>query len=63
MEIDLAKISKTEDQTIFASYVAEIVRARYEEILQHAFNNLRNIGRDGMLPEGVVLLGGGAKMK
>lgn len=62
-EIDLAKISKTEDQMISSAYVAEIVRARYEEILQHALNNLRNIGRDGMLPEGVVLLGGGAKMK
>lgn len=42
-EIDLSKISKTEDQMVPSAYVAEIVRARYEEILQHALNNLRNI--------------------
>lgn len=63
VEVDLSKLSKTEDQVVSQAYISEIARARYEEILFHISNNLRNIGKDGMLPEGVVLLGGGAKMR
>lgn len=41
----------------------EIIRARYEEIFHHIVMELKKVGRDGMLPEGIVITGGGAKMR
>ena len=35
IEIDLSKLSKTEDQIVSQAYISEIARARYEEILFH----------------------------
>lgn len=62
-EIDLAKISKNETTTVSKKYLAEIIRARYSEILYFVNNELKKVGKDGMLPEGAVITGGGAKMK
>ena len=62
-EIDLAKISKNETTTISRKYLSEIIRARYSEIFYFVNIELKKIGRDGMLPEGAVITGGGAKAR
>ncbi|MGE4444116.1 MAG: cell division protein FtsA [Candidatus Altimarinota bacterium] len=63
VEIDLSKISKGEEGSVSELYLSKIITARYEEILFFIREELRKIGRDGMLPEGAVLVGSGAKMK
>ena len=62
-EIDLAKYSKTESTVVSKKYISEIARARYSEIFYYVNTELKRIGKDGMLPEGAVLAGGGAKMR
>ena len=62
-EIDIAKLSKTDSGAVAMKYLSEIVRARYSEIFHFVNAELKNVGRDGMLPEGVVLTGGASKMK
>lgn len=61
-EINLSKISKNEEGTVKAKEVAEIIEARMEEILGLVNKELRKIRKDGMLPAGIVLTGGGAKL-
>jgi cell division protein FtsA len=60
-EVDLKKIDKNEEGTINLKYVAEIIEARLTEILVMVRDELRKVGREGMLPAGVILTGGGAK--
>jgi cell division protein FtsA len=60
--IDLAKFDKSEDQVVSRRYVAEIIEARLAEIFLMVRAELRKVGRDGMLPCGAVLVGGGAKL-
>lgn len=62
-EIDLSKYSKTETAVISKKYLSEIARARYSEIFYFINTELKRIGKDGMLPEGAVITGGGAKMR
>jgi len=62
-EIDVAKITKGEEGTVSQLTLSKIVTARYEEILNFVRDDLRKIGKDGKLPEWVVLVGAGAKMK
>lgn len=62
-EIDLAKISKSETTTISRKYLSEIIHARYSEIFYYVNAELKKIGKDGMLPEGAVISGGGAKAR
>jgi cell division protein FtsA len=62
-EIDLSKISNTEVIGVSRNFMNEIIRARYEEIFHHIVMELKKVGRDGMLPEGIVITGGGAKMR
>jgi len=45
-----------------ASYVAEIIEARMQEIFNLVDKKLMEIERSGLLPAGIVLTGGGAKM-
>lgn len=61
-EIDLSKIDKSEDGSVNVRYVAEIIEARLNEIFQMIKEALSEIGRDGMLPAGVILTGGGSKL-
>lgn len=50
-EIDLAKLSGVDTITISRRFMNDIIRARYEEIFHHITMELKNVGRDGMLPE------------
>lgn len=61
-QIDLSKISRTEEGMVPRRKVAEIIEARLEEIFGMCAKELKKIGRMGLLPAGVVLTGGGAKM-
>jgi cell division protein FtsA len=62
-EIDLAKLSKNESVKISRKYLSEIVRARYVELFYFVNQELKQLGKDGMLPEGAILTGGGAKVR
>lgn len=61
-QIDLSKISRSEEGMVPRRKVAEIIEARLEEIFGMCAKELKKIGRMGLLPAGVVLTGGGAKM-
>jgi len=61
-EINLSRLSKNEEGTIKAKEIAEIIEARMEELFHLVNKELRKIKRDGMLPAGIVLTGGGAKL-
>jgi cell division protein FtsA len=49
--------------SVSRKFMNEIIQARYEEIFHHIVMELKKVGRDGMLPEGIVITGGGAKMR
>lgn len=59
-------ISVTHDNetlTFSSADIDEIVEARLEEIFEALEKELKRAGRAGQLPSGVVLVGGGAKLK
>lgn len=60
-EIDLKKVDKNEEGKANRKYVCEIIEARLNEILIMIRDELRKVGRDGMLPAGIILTGGGSK--
>jgi cell division protein FtsA len=62
-EIDLSTISNMDTISVSRKFMNEIIQARYEEIFHHIVMELKKVGRDGMLPEGIVITGGGAKMR
>lgn len=62
-EINLGKIQKGEEGKISRHHVAEIIEARLEEIFELVNKTLKSIGRDGQLPAGAILTGGGAKLR
>lgn len=59
--IDLAKLGEADGQ-ISRHQVNEIIEARVSEILDLVAKELKKIDRAGLLPAGVVLVGGGAKL-
>ncbi len=61
-EIDLSQISKTDAHSVNKRHSAKIIEARYHEIFLLVRDELSKIGRDGMLPAGAILCGGGVKM-
>lgn len=62
-EIDLSSIDENESGRVSRKEVAEIIEARLEEIFTMVNKELKTIDRHGMLPAGVVLTGGGAKLQ
>lgn len=62
-DINLADISPTEEGNIGNIYLSQIVTARYEEIFYFISQELKRVGRDGMLPEGAILVGGAVKQQ
>lgn len=59
--IQLSSISSGEDGEVSSQYVSKIASARYEEIFHFVRDELRRVGKDGMLPEGAILVWGGVK--
>lgn len=61
--IQLSEIIPTEEGEITNIYLSQIITARYEEIFYFISQELKRVGRDGMLPEGAIIVGGGAKQQ
>lgn len=62
-DIQLKSIDKKEDGVVSAKYISEIIEARLKEILLIIRQRLEEIDRDGMLPAGIILTGGGSKLE
>ena len=60
--IDLSKFGLEEKGIVSRLEVTKIIEARLNEILELTNKELKKIDRQGLLPAGIVLLGGGAKM-
>lgn len=58
--IDLSKIDPEEDQKIERKIIVEIIEARLKELINMVDEQLKTIGKSGLLPAGVVLTGGGS---
>ncbi len=61
-EINLEEIDEREQGSISLKYVSQIIEARVEELFDKVELELKKIGRNGVLPGGVVLTGGGSKL-
>ncbi|HBU07557.1 MAG TPA: cell division protein FtsA [Candidatus Magasanikbacteria bacterium] len=60
--VDLSSVGGGVNETVELKYIAEIIGARMEEILERINTELMKIGRSGLLPAGIVFTGGGAKL-
>lgn len=63
VEIELKDFGEEESALVSKKYLTRIIEARVEEILERVDNEFKKIGKSGMLPAGVILTGGGAKLK
>lgn len=60
-DVNLADLGG-EEALVSRKHIAEIIEARLEEICTMVDAELRTIDRSGLLPAGIVLTGGGAKL-
>lgn len=60
--IDLSKIDDKEEGLVSRKEVAKIIEARIDEIFALVNKELKKIGRERLLPSGVILVGGGSKI-
>jgi cell division protein FtsA len=60
--VDLSKLGVEEKGIVPRVQLAEIIEARLSEVFELVNKELKKIDRQGLLPAGVVLLGGGAKI-
>ncbi|MBI5230194.1 MAG: cell division protein FtsA [Candidatus Magasanikbacteria bacterium] len=60
--VDLGELGAAEKEMVDRRYVAEIISARAEEILEKIDKIFKKVGKSGRLPAGVILTGGGAKL-
>ena len=60
--INLKDFGHEVNEQIQLPFIAEVIEARVEEIFEKIESELKKIERSGMLPAGVVLTGGGAKL-
>lgn len=61
-KVNISDIDENEEGVFSRKYIAEIIEARLEEIFSMVNKELKKIDKSGMLPAGVVITGGGAKM-
>jgi len=67
-EVDVSQLVKEEEvnddiNLISRKYLSEIINARVEEIFEKIDNEFKRIDRSGMLPAGVIFVGGGAELE
>lgn len=60
--IDLNNLSEGDHRRISQTQIIEIIEARMSEIFSQVKSHLKEIGKDGMLPAGVVLVGSSVKL-
>lgn len=61
-EIMMSKFDKNDENVVSLRYIAEIIEARLSEIFSIIKDNLAQIDREGSLPAGLILTGGGSKL-
>ncbi len=61
-EIDLIDFGTGQNEMVPLRFISEIIEARVEEIFEKVDVELKKIDREGMLPAGIVLSGGGSKL-
>lgn len=61
-EFDLNEFSEAEEGFVSKKYLAEIIEARVEEIMEKIDEELKKIDRSGALPAGIIITGAGAKL-
>ncbi len=59
----LKELGADVDEVVKRRFIAEIVESRIEELFEAVDAELRKVDRSGMLPVGVMLTGGGAKLE
>ncbi|NTW14837.1 MAG: cell division protein FtsA [Candidatus Moranbacteria bacterium] len=59
-EVDLSRFDSHETESVSRHHVAEIIEARMDELLRFVNSELAKCGREGLLPAGAVLTGGGS---
>jgi cell division protein FtsA len=62
-KVDLSAVDINEEGVVPTKHIAEIIQDRTEEIFRLVFDELRKIKYDTLLPAGVILTGGGAKLR
>lgn len=62
-EVDLMDLGGDQSEIVSPRFVSDIAQARVEEIFEKVEAELKKIDRSGMLPAGVVLAGGGVKLR
>ncbi len=60
-EINLSELGG-DDLTVSRRHISEIIEARVEEMLKMIDRELQQIDRSGLLPAGIIITGGGAKL-
>lgn len=60
--VELVKFDSNARGGASRRFISEIIEVRLAEIMEVVHNDLRNIGKAGQLPAGIVLVGGGAKL-
>ncbi len=60
--VDLKDYGAENSEQVQLGFIAEVIEARVEEIFERVEAELKKIDRSGMLPAGIVLTGGGAKL-
>jgi cell division protein FtsA len=60
--IDMSKLDPEEQERVARVDVVDIIEARLEEILEMVNRELKKINRDGKLPAGIILTGGGSEL-
>ncbi len=60
---DLQQLGALESETVSPRFVSDVAQARVEELFEKVEDELKRIGRSGLLPAGVLLTGGGVKMQ
>ncbi len=60
--IDLKDYGAEVSEAVQLAFISEVIEARVEEILEKIETELKKIERSGMLPAGIILTGGGAKL-
>jgi len=60
--VDLKDYGAETSEQVQLKFIAEVIEARVEEIFEKIEEELKRIDRSGMLPAGIILTGGGAKL-
>ena len=61
--LDLREVGAEQSEVVSPRFISDIAQARAEEIFEKVQQELKKINRSGMLPAGVILTGGGVKLR